>query len=109
MVDEKYCNENKDYDIRGRADDWDALDTCCKDAREASIADSDCASPLPPRPAEDEKAAANPNNESTTNDDYCDPGDYDFSKPRDKETWSQCCKDADMAHVEDKDCDKIKF
>lgn len=39
----------------------------------------------------------------------CDPGDYDFSKPRDKETWSQCCKDADMAHVKDKDCDKIKF
>jgi hypothetical protein len=64
------CCCPQDYDIRGRADDWDALDTCCKDAREAGISDSDCASPLPPRPAEEEKAKANPNNESTVNDDY---------------------------------------
>jgi hypothetical protein len=60
----------QDYDIKTRADDWDALDDCCKDARDTGTIDSDCAAPLPPRPAEEEKAKANPNNESTVNDDY---------------------------------------
>jgi hypothetical protein len=39
----------------------------------------------------------------------CDLGDYDFSKQGDKEMWSQCCLDADMAHVKDKDCEEYKF
>jgi hypothetical protein len=39
----------------------------------------------------------------------CDPGDYDFSTQIGKETWSQCCSDADMAHVKDKDCEEYKF
>jgi hypothetical protein len=60
----------QDYDIKTRADDWDALEACCKDARATGTIDSDCAAALPPRPAEEQKVKANPTGESTVNDDY---------------------------------------
>lgn len=38
----------------------------------------------------------------------CTPGDYDFTKPDDVQSWKDCCQGAEMQHVQDKDCANIK-
>lgn len=99
------CCNAQDYDVKNSADDWDALEKCCENAKDEGIVDSDCAS-LPPRPAD--RAPPPPADDGSESLD-CNPDDYDWSDKDaledNKAGWQDCCK----ASPKDPDCSKTPW
>lgn len=92
LVNDRFCNLNKDYDLTNY-DDWDLLDECCDDAAANKILDSDCTN-MPPRPTENTNGGGSdgPSEAEDGVVQECNPSLYDFTNPAHREVWTDCCR-----------------